>query len=322
MEPELCPPFAYGFCLDTKQWGKFFVDNLSPPAWKQDALDSLVISEGRKRVIRSLVSSHFETPISGVLNSNADPRDEPSTKGAGLVFLLHGVPGCGKTLTAELVAEHTHRPLMNISTGELGSWEHRVAIELKRLLTYAAIWRAVVLIDEADVFLEARKIGTGATAGKDALKQNALVAVFLRQLEYFKGIIFLTSNRVGVFDPAIRSRIHLALQYDAPGSQIRRELWRKKVKDISESSTKSGNGAKDASVSAVDIDMDALLAEVDKIPMNGREISNTVNTACTLARDENAPLRVEHILTLVQLWHDFESNVGALSKGDEGHAAV
>lgn len=70
-----------------------------------------------------------------------------------------------------MTAEQTRRPLLNISTGELGSYQHRIEIELKRLLTYASTFQAIVLIDEADVFLEARKSGPS-----DQLEQNAMVA--------------------------------------------------------------------------------------------------------------------------------------------------
>jgi hypothetical protein len=70
-----------------------------------------------------------------------------------------------------MTAEHTHRALLNISTGELGSYQFRIEHELKRLLTYASTFQAIVLIDEADVFLEARKSGPS-----DALEQNAMVA--------------------------------------------------------------------------------------------------------------------------------------------------
>lgn len=72
---------------------------------------------------------------------------------------------------SEMTAEHTHRALLNISTGELGSYQFRVEMELKRLLTYASTFEAVVLIDEADVFLEARKSGNS-----DQLQQNSMVA--------------------------------------------------------------------------------------------------------------------------------------------------
>ena len=73
-----------------------------------------------------------------------------------------------------MTAEHTHRALLNISTGELGSYQYRIEHELKRLLTYASTFEAIVLIDEADVFLEARK--SGASEGADHLQQNAMVA--------------------------------------------------------------------------------------------------------------------------------------------------
>jgi hypothetical protein len=70
--------------------------------------------------------------------------------------------------TLEMTAEHTHRPLLNISTGELGQYEYYIEAALKRLLTLAQTFEAIVLIDEADVFLEARH--------KDQIMQNNLVA--------------------------------------------------------------------------------------------------------------------------------------------------
>lgn len=70
-----------------------------------------------------------------------------------------------------MTAEHTHRALLNISTGELGSYQHYIEKELKRLLTNASQFQAIVLIDEADVFLEAR-----ASGSESQLEQNAMVA--------------------------------------------------------------------------------------------------------------------------------------------------
>lgn len=48
-------------------------------------------------------------------------------------------------------------------------------------------WGAVLLLDEADVYLERRSIND--------LMRNSLVSIFLRLLEYFQGILFLTTNR-------------------------------------------------------------------------------------------------------------------------------
>lgn len=67
------------------------------------------------------------------------------------------------------------------------------------------MWACVVLLDEAGVFLEERT--------PTDLVRNALVSVFLRVLEYYDGILILTSNRVGAFDEAFKSRMQLAVHY-------------------------------------------------------------------------------------------------------------
>lgn len=54
---------------------------------------------------------------------------------------------------------------------------------------------------------------------------NRLVTVFLRKLEYYQGILFLTSNRGIQFDDAILSRIHLTIEYEGLTREFRRDLW-------------------------------------------------------------------------------------------------
>jgi hypothetical protein len=279
----LCPPYVYGFSLESKEWCKYFVDYLSPVAWQQNAMDALILPVAQRRLIRSLVTSHRYPDHA---------RDEASLKGKGLIMLLHGTPGSGKTLTAELTAEQTHRPLLKLSTGELGGWEERLSHELKKLLTYASIWKAVVLIDEADVFLEARKSGSDS-----AFNSNNMVAIFLKQLEYFQGILFLTSNRVGVFDQAIRSRLHLAMQYHAPDKARRALLWRQKLNLLPSAD--------------MDFDVERAVEVLCEPAMNGREISNAVNTARTLAAAENGgKIRLEDLDTVVQVWQEFQDSIG------------
>lgn len=70
------------------------------------------------------------------------------------------------------------------------------------------LWGCVVLLDETDVFLEQRSF--------EDLERNALVSYFLRVLEYYESILVLTSNRVGVFDEAFKSRIQLAHPHHYP----------------------------------------------------------------------------------------------------------
>lgn len=76
------------------------------------------------------------------------------------------------------------------SAGELGTDSRVLERELQKTLKICHAWGAILLLDEADVFLEKRDL--------HEIHRNALVCIFLRQLEYFQGILFLTTNRVEV----------------------------------------------------------------------------------------------------------------------------
>lgn len=105
-----------------------------------------------------------------------------------------------------------------VSAGELGTNPRELEAELNKILDIAHSWGAVLLLDEADVFLEKRTI--------QDIHRNALVSIFLRLLEYFQGILFLTTNRVETFDDAFQSRIHVALRYGELASKAKRTVWK------------------------------------------------------------------------------------------------
>jgi len=73
-----------------------------------------------------------------------------------MVILLDGPPGVGKTLTAESVAETMKAPLYTMSAGELGTHSNDVEKRLSDILEMASMWNAILLIDEADIFMEQR----------------------------------------------------------------------------------------------------------------------------------------------------------------------
>jgi ATPase family protein associated with various cellular activities (AAA) len=81
----------------------------------------------------------------------------------------------------------------------------------------ASHWNALLLLDEADVFVAQRTMHD--------LHRNSLVCMFLRTLEYYQGLLFLTTNRVENIDDAISSRIHVMIKYKELSSTNRRELW-------------------------------------------------------------------------------------------------
>lgn len=157
--------------------------------WSEEPFRQLVLGDKQKRHIQSLVRQHSERA------SGFD--DIIKGKGQGLVGLLCGNPGCGKTLTAEAVSEATRRPLLVMNAGDLGTTPEDVDTALKHLLQVAEMWGALLLLDEAEVFMQRRSL--------EDLTRNALVSIFLRHLEYYKGIMILTTNMPGQCDPAFQS---------------------------------------------------------------------------------------------------------------------
>lgn len=259
IEPDqlwMTEPYVNGFSFTAKQWGRFPVDNISDIEFRSDAYNQLVMDPERKAMVRALVedsSSGFSDIIAG--------------KGGGCIFLLHGEPGTGKTLTAEAVSELLHRPLYSVSVGELGTDTTTLEKNLRQILDVAQIWNAVILIDEADIFLEKR-------TGGDILR-NAMVGIFLKLLEYHQGVMFLTTNRVREFDTAFHSRISVAMRYAALNREARESIWR-------------------SLLAAAQIDgLDpATLAEHE---INGRQIKNTIRLAQSLARQESVQVAAGHI---------------------------
>jgi hypothetical protein len=179
----IASPVVLGFAFGEKLWLEFTVSGIKDITWNDGAYESLVLESNSKDIIKALVESHKYHAAESI-------DDVIQGKGKGLVAVLHGPPGTGKTLTAEGIAELLRVPLYMVSAGELGTDPRTLEQELQKILDVAHAWGAVLLLDEADVFLEKRTI--------QDIHRNALVSIFLRLLEYFQGILFLTTNRVEV----------------------------------------------------------------------------------------------------------------------------
>ncbi|KXH66527.1 hypothetical protein CSAL01_10609 [Colletotrichum salicis] len=135
----------------------------------------------------------------------------------GLIILLHGAPGVGKTSTVECIAEANATPLFPITCGDLGLNPIDVETNLETNFQLAESWVCVLLLDEANVFLAQRT--------QNDVKRNALVSIFLRALEYYSGVLFLTTNRVGTIGEASRSRIHISLLYPILSEAQAIKIW-------------------------------------------------------------------------------------------------
>ncbi|SCB27151.1 ATP-binding protein [Cupriavidus alkaliphilus] len=172
----------------------------------QPALRDKLVLPAHHRDLIDILTSHMDMLA---------PDFVPGKSG-GTTILCQGAPGLGKTLTAEVYAEVVGKPLYRVHSGQLGTTAASVGATLMTILRRAMRWNAILLLDEADVYIRRRD---------NDLEHNAIVAEFLRTLEYFSGLLFMTTNRIGDVDDAILSRCIATIHYTTPCREDAVRLW-------------------------------------------------------------------------------------------------
>lgn len=278
-------PVVCGFSLQARVWGLALVEGLSKVQFETAAFDALVLPPTRKRLLRALITSHGPQ-LQQQQQPHAASADVLPGKGEGLIILLYGPPGVGKTLTAEAVSEVLHRPLYRVSMGELGTTPESLEERLQEIFDLCLPWKALVLIDEAEMLLETR-------AKSSDLIRNAMVCVMLRLLEYYPGILFLTTNSgVDQLDPAVASRITCALHYNSLDLDGRKEIWRASLaRVVGPSAT--------APPTITESDLTFLATEYESA--NGRQIKNAVQLASIVCRHEQLALTLESLRETLEM---------------------
>ena len=270
-------PRLYGFDLSDKLWGIFALARTKPVEWNNSIFANLVLAQDRKDMITDLIQAQA--------SGDFDFDDFVRAKGQGLVGLLAGPPGVGKTMTAEAIAEVAQRPLYALTSGELGEAASEIQEHLQPVLERAALWNAVLLLDEADVFLFRRD--------DHDIARNAIVSIFLRELEYYQGILILTTNRMQSFDPAFQSRIHFCINYDDLDFEGRRSIWRSFV----------GRARANPKLK-VEIG-DADLWELAELDLNGRQIKNVMSISQKVAARREQPLTLQSLKVAIEMCQNF-----------------
>ncbi|EIW53171.1 P-loop containing nucleoside triphosphate hydrolase protein [Trametes versicolor FP-101664 SS1] len=283
-ELMLTPPSVYGFSLTDKTWLEFNIQHVQPIVWNDEAFANLVLPADRKILLQSLVEAH---------NGDLSFDDFVANKGRGLVINLFGPPGVGKTLSAEATSEHVRQPLYVVGAGDLGTSAIELDQALNRVFDIATSWRAIVLIDEADVFLEQRSLHD--------MERNAMVAVFLRHVEYYHGILFMTTNRVKAFDEAFLSRIHVALHFHDLTRDARKQVWAAFLSKVGVAPAQFG---------------EALLDKLAEREVNGRQIKNAVRTASSLAAKKGVQVSYADLMETLDAVDEFTAEFRAVRQVD------
>jgi SpoVK/Ycf46/Vps4 family AAA+-type ATPase len=154
--------------------------------------------------------------------------------------------------------------------------------KLVKILDIAYSWRAVLLLDEADIYLENRTSSADPT-------RNAMTGIFLRLLEYYKGVLFLTTNRVTAFDDAFCSRISMFIRYHPLTHSSRAKVWETLL----------------CRAELRDVDLEMFAAH----ELNGREIRNCIRIAHTWATSCKEPLTTQRVLEVVNMFQEFRNHL-------------
>jgi hypothetical protein len=235
-------PFVRVFSLKHKEY--MFVDI-------EDLQAHIFHPEDKEKIV---LPKHMLTALDGVFNAKQDNifGDLFHGRHGGIVVLANGPSGVGKTLTAEVFAEFQGRPLYTMEMSEVGTSLKEVEVNLQRIFARAKKWNAVLLFDEADIFLSERV--------SSDLERSAIVGIFLRLLDYYEGTFFLTTNRGSEIDKAFKGRVTLYLNYPALTDEIRKSIWKKMI------------AASGLTVKIRNVTWDQIASE----DLNGRQIRNQV----------------------------------------------
>lgn len=232
---------------------------LSPYEYDSELGSKLVLPDEHHDLIDILVN-----------DSDVVMEDIVAGKSGGTTILCKGEAGLGKTLTAQVYSEVVGKPLYEVHTGQLGTDPDQIDKRLATILSNAEKWGVIILLDEADVYIRRRD---------NSLEHNAIVAAFLRQIECYNGILFMTTNRSDDIDDAILSRCSAVIQFDYPRGDALVRTWQVLSKNYG-------------------IEMSSeLIQEVEEYfdRLGGRDIKEILKLARRFKMNRNVPVDLELI---------------------------
>ncbi|OAX38591.1 hypothetical protein K503DRAFT_717985 [Rhizopogon vinicolor AM-OR11-026] len=256
---DLLPRFMPGFDLESKEWSTFDVDEVMPIKFNDNAWEHIVLEESSKTIIEEVVGAF-------------DFRNEvmAGEEGTGLVILLHGPSGTGKTATVEAIADHFRRPLYILPVGTLPMDTTLIGDTLTSLQDAAMSWNAIILIEAGDILMQTQR------QNDPIMEEHIRISTILEFFQKHRCIVFVTARTTC---PVYMSHFALTFEYRELDADSRQTMW---------SNMLSGEGD---SISRRDIE------ELSRVIVNGRAMRNIHMTAKVLARASKQPLSLHHLKT-------------------------
>lgn len=191
-----------------------------PPIVKTVEFDSVVLAADKKEeILAALAQVRHKDKIFKEWGF-----ETVFEKGTAISLLFYGIPGTGKTLMAQAIADYLGYDLKVYGTAEIQSSEpggaeraiKKIFQEATELITGKKRQR-VILFDECDSLLSSRQnVGTIMAAQINTL---------LSEIEHYGGVIIFTTNRLGKLDAALERRIAAKIEFTFPDKAARKDIW-------------------------------------------------------------------------------------------------
>lgn len=258
------------------------------------SLDSVVLSDEKREEIKAAISQVHN----GQLIFDTWGFAEVFEKGTAVTLLFYGVPGTGKTLMAQAIANELRADLKVYGMAEIGSSEPGGSERfIKKIFATAKDFfktsrrQQVILFDECDALLYDRnKVGVILGAQINAL---------LTEIERHEGIIVFTTNRIGTLDPALERRIAAKVEFPFPDGEQREAIWKRMIP------------------SKAPIADDVDFGQLATFPLAGGNIKNAVmNAARMAAYKKSDSITMENFLVAIEREVNSQQAFNQKSPGD------
>ncbi|KAK4213981.1 hypothetical protein QBC37DRAFT_422209 [Rhypophila decipiens] len=285
------------------------VNNLQHLSSQPKAFEEVIFKKKSlvKDRLNALLDSYFQRKKLIEVASTLATDDFVRGKASGLVILLQGAPGTGKTATVEAIAQSRGKPLIVVNPDDADD-----DIKLNGIFRVATKWDCIVLWDEVDVLLTRRST---------RVQENIFVSKLLRYLETFTGILFLTTMRAGAFDEGVKSRVHLSICYHPLDELQTVEIFKIHLSQLRRSESLQHDACPDfRPVGIWESDILNFAREhyntnsVQIGRWNGRQIRNAVRVAAAIAHyeyretppDIQPQLRADHFRKVAELTKEYD----------------
>ncbi len=202
--------------------------------------------------------------------------DRKLAMGKGLNVFFAGLPGTGKTMSADILAGELGLELYKIDLSTVVSkYIGDTEKNLSRIFTEAKTSNAILFFDEADALFGKRS----EVRDSHDRYANIETSYLLQQMEEYEGVVILATNLRKNMDDAFIRRMHFSLEFPFPSKKERQRIWEQILPD--------------ATPKSPDIDLNFMASRFE---IAGGNIRNIALAAAFLAADDSAAIAMNHLI--------------------------